>query len=356
LSLSDKNKVPLNAHYEKMAKVTHKLFEKNNLCLLSVVGCTSAPINSHSLQDAAIRRITDETNHVYAFQSPDFNELNRIYDKAIYLPKKISAAKASTFKGFCLSHDTELFNCIEKAEVEPTAKQLHALHLRAIAKLLLYHKGGIVAMENILSYDYPEYHDPKERLSDLPNELNPRQVICEQLIRDTNDVIKSIDSSATKMKTYLIFRLKDAPNIMCSTMFVPSFDFNGNVLSISKDPKEAPYLCVTISSDLRGGYIVLQWDKQSVISQQMISSLYENKLDINKLLSVSLLFSDYIFQIDWWDVLGDAQKEMITHFAMSEYFTRELRDYDVPRKMYNHFFSKNIKLIDWDVVDTRTNA
>lgn len=339
-----------------MAKATHKLFKKNELCLLSDVGCTSEPINSHSLQEAAIRRITDETNHVYAFLSPDFIELNRIYDEAIYLPKKISASKASTFRGFCLPHDTELFKCIEKAEVEPTAKQLHALHLRAIAKLLFYHKGGRVAMENILSYDYPEYHDNKERLSDLSNELNPRKIICEQLIRDTNDVIKSVDNSDTKMKSYLIFRLKNVPHIMCSTMFVPSFDFNGKTLPVSADPKEAPYICVTISSDLRGGYIVLQWDKQSVISQQIVSSLYENKLDINKLLSVSLLFSDYIFQIDWWDNLAVAQKEMITHFAMSEYFIHELRDSDVPRKMYNHFFSKNIKLVEWEVVDTRTNA
>ncbi|MFB2774328.1 hypothetical protein [Shewanella xiamenensis] len=356
MSRFNKNKIPLKAHYAKMTKGTHKLFEKNDLCLLSELGCTSAPINSHSLQEAAIRRIVDKTNHVYAFQSPSFIELNEIYDKAIYLPKKISASNASIFKGFCLNHDTDLFRCIEKEKIEPTPKQLHALHLRAIARLLFNHNGGSKAMDNILNYDYPDYHNPKDRLSDLSNELQPRKIIREQLIRDTSEVINTIENSGTKMQSYIIFRLESPPSIMCSTMFVPTFDFKGNELLISEKQEEASCLCVTISSDISGGYVILQWNKQNEITQQIISSLYESNLDINKLLAMSVLFSDYIFQIDWWEELGSVQKQVITHFAMSEYFTRELKDSSVPRKMYNYFLSKNIRLVDWTVVEMKSNA
>ncbi|MET1279493.1 hypothetical protein [Vibrio navarrensis] len=355
MSQFNKNKVPLQGHYANIAKVTNKSFENNKLCLLSCVGCNSLPINSHSVQEAAIRRISDKTSHVYAFQSPSFSELNSIYNEAIYLPKKISASNATTFKGFCLSHDTKIFECIEKGNVIPTRKQLHALHLRAIAKLLFNHTAGKEALEILLNYDYPDYHSPQKELLFLSQEADPREIIREQLIQDTQEVIRTIDDSGTKMSSYLMFRLKDIPSLMCSQMFVPSFDFNGDVLFVSDNPKDAPYICVTISSDVLGGYIILQWDRQNDVSQKIISSLYDNDLDINKLLAMSVLYSDYIFKIDWWDSLRKEQKEMITHFAMSQHFMYMLGDPDVPRKMYNHFLSKNIRFADWVIIETTTN-
>ncbi|EGQ8393450.1 TPA: hypothetical protein RQL08_004333 [Vibrio vulnificus] len=356
MPLFDKNKIPLVGHHAKIAKFSNKFFEKNDLCLLSCVGCNSVPINSHSLQEAAIRRIADKTSHVYAFQSPSFDELNAIYSEAKYSPKKISSSNATTFKGFCLSHDTKLFECIEKEKIIPTEKQLHALHLRAIAKLVFNFSAGMNALEGILNYDYPDYHNPKEELLFLLREKEPRLIVRDRLMQETEDVIRSIDCSGTKMKSYLILRLTDVPSIMCSTIFIPSFDFNGNPLPVHDNLVDAPYICVTVSSDIYGGYIVLQWDKQNIMSQKVISSLHENGLDTNKLLAMSILFSDYIFKIDWWDTLGSDQKEMITHFAMSQYFMYWLRDPDVPRKMYNHFFSKNVKFSDFVVDEIKTNA
>jgi len=353
---SNQNKAQMNANYEILAKKNKKLFEMNRRCLFSDVGCTSKPINSHLIQKAAILKIADKTNHVYSFFSPSFNEFNRIYSDAVYLPKKISASKASTFKGFCNIHDAELFGCIEKEEIKPTPKQLHALHLRAMARLYCNHEGLSKAIDNLLCYKYLNELNIKTQLLDLADERKCRDRSRQRIIKEKKALVSTTESSISKMQSYIFLRLKEVPNIMCSAKFVPTFNFNGDILTINDIPKVSQFWCVTISSDIKGGYVILQWNEEDELIKQVVSSFCESHFEINKLLAMCMLFSNFIFQINWWDTLKKDEQEIIMHFAMNSYFKRKLNDLDVPRKMYKHFLSKKIRLVNWTIIDKQTNS
>lgn len=101
-----------------------------NKCMFP--GCTVPAIHSHSIQEALLRTIADETNHVTQITiNVKFNPNGGITPKV----KPISIHKASTFSGYCNTHDTEVFRPIEKGEIDPSNHEHHfILTLRAIAR------------------------------------------------------------------------------------------------------------------------------------------------------------------------------------------------------------------------------
>lgn len=262
LAKFQKDKVPFSAHYEIMAKDNQKLVSKNDCCLFSEAGCIDKPIKSHSIQKASLRKISDSKNHVYSFEPPNHIELENIHKNAIYHPKKIGVANASVFYGFCSMHDSDLFRCIEKEEVEPNVGQLNALYFRPMARSLHFNNGLKKVMKSIKEYDYPENHVPEESLLYISQQELHLEDVLLQMSCDKTMVGKNLLSSSPTKDSYIFLRLKSIPDVMFSAVLAPTFDLHGVEFKNEYISEDIQSLCVTISSDIVGGYAMLQWRKK----------------------------------------------------------------------------------------------
>lgn len=103
-------------------------FEK---CLEPTLSCKGSAINAHSVQNATAMSLIADDSHVYELR-------NRIKDGE---PKcgfeKVGRNQASTFPGFCATHDTELFKPIDtKTLALDDREQLFLIAYRSISREL----------------------------------------------------------------------------------------------------------------------------------------------------------------------------------------------------------------------------
>lgn len=105
--------------------VYSKLSKKQNFpCLFP--NCENKPIKSHSIQKALLKNIADETNHLTKISiSAEFRKNGKI--KAVIEHPSIN--DASTFDGYCNSHDTSIFLPIEQNEIDPNNEEHNFLLL-----------------------------------------------------------------------------------------------------------------------------------------------------------------------------------------------------------------------------------
>lgn len=116
--------------------------------------CSQKAINSHSIQRNGWLSSIAENGHVvgvkrrlagHLYNTLENSSFNQIIDK-------IGLAEASTFKGYCNNHDTELFKCIEKQPLDRNnIHQVFAFHLRAVSfeRIAKINLIGIMSLINL---------------------------------------------------------------------------------------------------------------------------------------------------------------------------------------------------------------
>ena len=93
-------------------------------------GCKKTPINSHSQQRRGSLSLIARDGMVVAPERKLFSPVS-ILNRRIH---PVSIRKASTFKGFCAKHDTEVFRAIERRPHVPNDEEQElAFHRRALA-------------------------------------------------------------------------------------------------------------------------------------------------------------------------------------------------------------------------------
>lgn len=96
--------------------------------------------------------------------------------------------------------------------------------------------------------------------------------------------------------------------------------------------------------------------KSDLLINLFVDSFKDSNYDWNKLVAYLMIFTDFVFSPDWWDDLSETQKKIIMHFAMAPHFTHSLKDIFVSFKVYKHFLKKDIEFVNWEVVETKSNA
>lgn len=91
-------------------------------------GCKETPINSHSQQMRGALSLIARDGKVVAPERKFFGPVSKRNHRIV----PVSIRKASTFKGFCARHDTEVFRAIERHPLVPNdEEQVLAFHRRA---------------------------------------------------------------------------------------------------------------------------------------------------------------------------------------------------------------------------------
>ena len=92
-------------------------------------GCKETPINSHSQQMRGALSLIARDGKVVAPERKFFSPISKRNHHIV----PVTIRKASTFKGFCARHDTEVFKAIERRPLVPNdEEQVLAFHRRAL--------------------------------------------------------------------------------------------------------------------------------------------------------------------------------------------------------------------------------
>ena len=112
--------------------------EENIKCLEPNEQCHEELIRSHSIQDSRILEDLAEDYHVYTIQI-DKRALGRSKTNEMTFPKmifeRVSMHEATTFKGLCNKHDTEIFEPIDKDDLDmENSQHVFLLTYRAVLR------------------------------------------------------------------------------------------------------------------------------------------------------------------------------------------------------------------------------
>jgi len=127
--------------FGKMKGVFFKSIKEENVkCLEPHEQCQENLIRSHSVQDSRILEQLAENQHIYILK-PDMNEVSKAKTDEYVEPqlefKLESIHEATTFKGLCNTHDTEIFKPIDTEELDMENKEhVFLLTYRAVLKEL----------------------------------------------------------------------------------------------------------------------------------------------------------------------------------------------------------------------------
>lgn len=268
--------------------------------------CSPIIKDAHAIQNNRILNRISEGGHLYSIRT----NFNNGFPEAIF--KQISRNKASTFFGFCDTHDTELFKPIEVTPYIGTKKQNFLLAFRAFA--LEYHMK-MRALENFrnLFKENPSlllqpeavrsYKVAKTDVMDYDHNYN----LLSGYIAEEN-----FSSIRTFSKT-LDFEI----NFAACSFFAVATDFEGNVLNDihDLDIEIMPEIYLNIFPVEGESHIVLSYDRKY---DYMYESYFEQleKVDMNDLLShLSYLVIEYTeniyFKPSWVDSFSEKKKKSI---------------------------------------------
>ncbi len=132
----------------KITKMVYsQLAQKNNfLCLYP--NCKNKPIRSHSIQKALLKDIVDNTNHLTKISIEAEFKINGKIKAVVEHP---SINEASTFEGYCNTHDTLIFLPIEQGTIDSKNDEHNFLLLyRSVVREYFQSRKAYFLMRDII--------------------------------------------------------------------------------------------------------------------------------------------------------------------------------------------------------------
>ncbi|TXD96346.1 hypothetical protein ES754_09315 [Psychrobacter frigidicola] len=282
--------------------------------------CSKKIINAHTVsKSSSLKEIADESNHVLGLK---INLANIIKNEGKLVPEKIGINQASTFKGFCSTHDKSLFSCIEDREFVGDDEQCLALMYRSVAKELYAKEGGLNNSEFAKSTDKGKHLlgqlSIQNFVADQQKALNASLAELSELKSELDDQL--LGKSVGNLSHLIIDSTSPMP-VAVSSIVAPINDFNGNLIQDLGDLSiVAEHLVFNSFSSDGKGYVVFSWSKNSTKVLSFINSLLA--LEPNKIFSALIRFffgvAENTFTSPvWWSGLSDEQKDKTKNLIMS---------------------------------------
>lgn len=272
-------------------------------------GCAGKPIRSHTVQKASLRQIARK-GHVYGIQE-DIGGGSRPPVKVAL----IGVNNASTFSGFCSTHDAAIFRPLETADFEPTREQVLLLMLRAVSHELSAKRGVLNLMQEL-------------RQADRGLDLDAQRTVQEQ-VSDYADASRMALRRLERLKVaiegrlatggavnYLVFDLKEPPTVMCSGTICPEVDLVGRVVQDLGDLRADLHMGAFVLCSSRGRSVaVYAWLDDDAASRQFARSL-DGQTDANVPHALARIafehFENIFLAPDWWDGLAAPLRAALT--------------------------------------------
>ncbi len=276
--------------------------------------CTTKIINAHTISKSSSLKELSEEGHIMGAK-PSLSGLHKTNGRLVL--ERVGINKASTFTGFCSTHDKTLFSPLEDEPITLSDKQLFLLAYRGFCREL-FHKEQNKATASLMKKSDRGQNPILQRYIQENASLFDSGV--ELALRDLGDIKKQMDSilinkNYSDMK-HCVFELSEVPKILVSAMITPEMDFHGNELQKLGLQEEAyEYIFFNcISYDGRGCF-VFSWltDNKRYCNRFIKSLLDHSKEQISDaLVRFCYSFSENTWASpSWWSSLTEEAKSCI---------------------------------------------
>ena len=303
--------------------------------------CSGNIVRAHTVPRSGALSLIAEDGHVLTLGIDPEMSNGRVTDA-----QRIGIKRASTFTGFCGTHDKRLFAPIEDHPLELIRRHAFLLAYRCISR----ERFG------------------KARLSELAPESVDANTIPEDVVQyiqeaadlATNDLIvfdqmqEALTRNNYSLTKFYAIEFDSIPEIMCSGGTNVIYDFGGNMIqNMYKDPmREKPFDTITLSLLPFGdehGVAIFAWYGKSSVNEKFIKSLHNlSKRDIPNILVRFLFynFENIFWSPTWWYDMPDAAQDTLLNLF-------EYRQFH-PEPFYDLRPDGN-RYVNWKVVGKRKN-
>jgi hypothetical protein len=285
--------------------------------------CSRRIVAAHSVSRSGNLNAIAENGHVMKFRTAFQSMIKKSIHRAT--PKPIGVHKASTFTGFCQTHDASTFAAIDQRILSMTDEHIFLTAYRAICRELFTKTAAAArGISDIFrQFDRGETRAAQKRIQ---NFNSMREIYLEAGCRDLRRIKGRYDElllqkSYAKISYYLVTLDHTSP-IVCTISFLPEIDFHGNRLQTLDNPTaHVDDITCSILTTASGTAIVFAWlyEKNGACSA-LINSM--DRLKPHQLPSaiVRLVFGhgeNVFFSQSWWNGLDDSAKQTIDRHANS---------------------------------------
>lgn len=306
----------------ELAKRQSTLFQRK-VCMHPQAGsssCSAKVIRAHSVSRAASLKPIARDGHVYQVHA-SLDTLIRTGGKLDV--QKVGINQASTFYGFCALHDSHTFAPLEVQPFTATDEQIFLLVYRPLTKELYLKEAAVESLDILRETDKGKSLDDQFSAQSLVFMFGLGSQAALARLKETKvGLDKELTSGDyTHVRSCVIY-FDVTPDIVCSGVLQPEWDFQGNRLQDIGDlTLDLDWVSLSILPTLSGGAAVFAWHQnQGKHTQQFVESLL--KIPHHRIADavVRLCFEGFenIFMAPaWWEGLSDLQKKKLKQRAMS---------------------------------------
>ena len=342
----------IKAYHAITSQKVRQIGNSYKTCLIGGNNCSKA-ISSHSVSVSALKTIAHD-GHVYTFQSPTYDELNNIYATCKYHPKLLGIKKASTYFGFCNIHDDSIFSEIEKIDIYPTNQQVFLFHFRAYSRTLYQNINGDIALREIYNTKIPFGQESIDARLKIASYFKPQEAAFLDLSNNYERMKLCLEAKKNPMLSSIFIRINCIPDVMCSAILSPVYDFEGNFLLpllIENELDFCQTMSITISKDSMGGFILLSWNDDDILTGSFIKTFIKSGFDFNRL--IAIIFGNtenFFFDERWWHSLDDERRNLLMYFASVTFLSIADLSQDHWQLMYRTLVNNQKKYVNWQIL------
>lgn len=342
---------------EKYENELLKYFKENRGCFYPECTCKKSDvIKSHTIQKRGNLSLIAEEGHVYQYKISTSAFKNFVANNHFSPPTRIGINVASTFLGFCASHDKQLFQEIEDCPLVPSIRQINLISFRSLCSEL-YRKNSAVDSRSVVD-EFLTQSSLQSRSSVNDFELaKHNSEIADNGSRMGQSIMASVynrfcrylvDCSTSNLD-YLLLKLDQVPQVLCSAYINPEIDFYNKKLqqlAIDKEGSQGIFLNIIVNSGT--GYVLFSWEKNHRKMRSFVCSLIEQNDIINN--TVALIFTyieNHVFKISWWESLSYVKKKDICNRVLEIYHLCKIQE---PKKYVNWKFTANTNSVEIEKV------
>ena len=278
--------------------------------------CSGAIVRAHTVRRSADLKAIARNGHVYCCGIADLAELNKTKGKLE--PALVGVNNASTFWGFCSYHDSSTFGPIEDKSLDFSPQQCFLLAYRPLMKEVYLKEAMVRAFKATLQVA----DRGCSTVEQMRIQQNARNMIAsaEAGARD-NRHWKALYDKKLLQNQYdkissLVVEIDMPPEIMCSGVISPEFDFQGaKIQDIDDDNVLWHFVSLSLISTGRGGALVLSWH---VDCDDVGRPLAESLLQLGDagaphgLIRLAFDNLENIFMApDWWESLSRRDQKRV---------------------------------------------
>lgn len=326
----------------KQRQLTRKVFGKKE-CLHPEAPrhCNGNIVRAHTVQRNGALSLIAENGHVLTLGLDPDRANGRLV-----VAEKVGIRKASTFTGFCSTHDKQLFAPIEDNPLQLTRRHAFLLAYRCISRER-FGKSRLAELG-------PKSVDAGTIPEDAAQFIQAGADLAEKDLFVFNQMQEALIRDKYSRTQFYAIEFDSVPDIMCSGGTNVIYDFGGNFIqNMYKDPlREKPFDIITLSLLPYGtghGVAIFAWYGKSIVNEKFIKSLHTlPNLHIPNILVRFLFynFENMYWSPAWWEDLPEkAQDNLLNLF--------KYRTFD-PTPFYDLRPDGN-KYVNWKIVGKRKN-